>query len=61
MPFGLKNALAVFQHFINDVLEDFLGKFAFCYIDYIIIFSPDLETHYEHLIKVLSRLRKAGL
>ena len=61
MPFGLKNAPAVFQHFINDVLEDFLGKFVFCYIDDIIIFSPDLETHYEHLIKVLSKLRKAGL
>jgi len=61
MPFGLKNAPAVFQHFINDVLEDFLWRFVFYYIDDIIIFSPDLETHYEHLIKVLSKLRKAGL
>ncbi len=61
MPFGLKNAPAVFQHFINDALEDILGKFAFCYIDDIIIFSPDLETHYKHLTEVLSRLRKAGL
>ena len=61
MPFGLKNAPAVFQHFINDVLEDIIGKFAFCYIDDIIIFSPDLETHYKHLIEVLTRLRKAGL
>ena len=61
MPFGLKNAPAVFQHFINDVLEDILGVFAFCYIDDIIVFSPDLETHYEHLSEVLRRLRKAGL
>jgi len=30
MPFSLKNAPAVFQHFINDVLEDFLGKLVFC-------------------------------
>ena len=61
MPFGLKNAPAIFQHFINNVLEDILGKFAFCYIDNIIIFSPDLETHYKHLIEVLTRLRKAAL
>ncbi len=61
MPFGLKNAPAVFQHFINDTLEDILGKFAFSYIDDIIIFSSDLDSHYQHLIDVLQRLRKAGL
>ena len=61
MPFGLKNAPAVFQHFINDVFEDIIGKFVFCYIDDIIIFSPDLDTHYKHLIDVLTRLRNAGL
>jgi len=61
MPFGLKNAPAVFQHFINDVFEDIIGVYVFCYIDDIIIFSPDLETHYQHLIEVLSRLRNAGL
>jgi len=61
MPFGLKNAPAVFQHFINDVLEDVLGKFAFSYIDDIIVFSPDMESHYIHLTEVLKRLRSAGL
>jgi len=61
MPFGLKNAPAVFQHFINDVFEDIIGQFVFCYIDDIIIFSPDLDSHYEHLAEVLGRLRKAGL
>ena len=61
MPFGLKNAPAVFQHFINDVFEDIIGSFVYCYIDDIIIFSPDANTHYIHLIEVLKRLRKAGL
>jgi len=61
MPFGLKNAPAVFQHFINDVLEDILGKFVYSYIDDIIIFSPNYKIHIKHVSEVLSRLRKAGL
>ena len=59
MPFGLKNAPAVFQHFINDVFEDILGTYVYCYIDDIIIFSPNMSSHFEH--EVLKRLRKAGL
>jgi len=61
MPFGLKNAPAVFQHFINDVLDGILGDFVFGYIDDILIFSPDIDSHFKHLTEVLSRLRKAGL
>ncbi len=61
MPFGLKNAPAVFQHFINDVLEEVLGNFAYAYIDDIIIFSPDYKTHINHVITVLKLLRSAGL
>ena len=61
MPFGLKNAPAVFQHFINDVFEDIIGSFVYCYIDDIIVFSPDMDSHFTHLIEVLKRLRKAGL
>jgi len=61
MPFGLKNAPAVFQHFINDVLEDVLGKFAYSYIDDIIIFSPNFKTHISHVKTVLELLRSAGL
>jgi len=61
MPFGLKNAPAVFQHFINDVLEGILGKFVYSYIDDIIIFSSNLDSHFNHISEVLLRLRKFGL
>lgn len=39
MPFGLCNAPAVFQTFVNDVLREFLNVFVFVYIDDILIFS----------------------
>ena len=61
MPFGLKNAPALFQHFINDIFEDIIGDYVYCYIDDIIVFSPSLEIHYKHLEEVLLRLRKANL
>ncbi len=33
MPFGLANAPAVFQAFINDVLREMLNRFVFVYLD----------------------------
>lgn len=56
MPFGLTNAPAVFQCLINDVLGDMINKFVFVYLDDILIFSPDLETHIQHVRTVLQRL-----
>ncbi len=39
LPFGLTNALAVFQALVNDMLRDFLNWFVFVYLDDILIFS----------------------
>ncbi|KAI4894728.1 hypothetical protein NFI96_008423 [Prochilodus magdalenae] len=56
MSFGLRNAPSVFQAFINDVLRDMLGHFVIAYIDDILVYSPDLPTHVQHVRRVLSRL-----
>uniref|UniRef100_A0A8C6PAB7 Gypsy retrotransposon integrase-like protein 1 n=3 Tax=Nothobranchius TaxID=28779 RepID=A0A8C6PAB7_NOTFU len=56
MPFGLTNAPAVFQCLINDVLKDMINKFVFVYLDDILIFSPDRDTHVQHVRAVLQRL-----
>ena len=42
-PFGLAQAPAYFQRLINEVLSGL--TFAFGYLDDILIFSPDMETH----------------
>jgi hypothetical protein len=39
IPFHLTNALAVFQHFMNDVFHEYLDDFVVYYIDDILI-SP---------------------
>lgn len=61
MPFGLCNAPATMQNFMNDVLRDYLDVFATAYLDDILIYSTSLEEHREHVRKVLQRLKEAGL
>ena len=61
LPFGLTNGPSTFQRFINETLMGYLDDFCSAYIDDILIFSDDLKSHREHVKKVLSRLRDAGL
>lgn len=45
MPFGLINALAVFQVLVNDVLRDMVNQFLSLYIDDIFYFFKDFRVH----------------
>ena len=60
MPFGLKNAPAVFQRFIDMVFHD-LKPFTHVYIDDVIIFSDSITSHVKHLEIVIHRLADYGL
>ena len=61
MPFGLTNAPATFQHYISTTLSDLLDVCCVVYLDDILIYSKDRESHTKDLCKVLERLRPAGL
>jgi hypothetical protein len=61
IPFGLTNAPASFQHFINDVLRPYLDVFVTAYLDDILIYSDNLKQYKKHILKVLEALSKAGL
>ena len=58
-PFGLAQTPAYFQRLINEVLAPF--DFAFGYLDDILIYSPDVETHLKHLELIFQRLREVDL
>src|SRR6266478_8683264 len=53
MPFGLSNAPAVFQRFINDILGNLLDICVIGYIDNILIYSDSLDEHKDHVWDVL--------
>lgn len=61
MPFGLKNAPAVFQEFMDRILGSLRWTSALVYIDDVLIFSDTLEQHAEHLEQLLTTATKAGL
>lgn len=61
MPFGLKNAPATFQRLMDSVLRKHLGIRCFVYMDDIIIYSVNLQTHLSDIQKVLQTLREANL
>jgi len=61
MLFRLTNAPASFQRWMNEILSDYLDIFCVEYLDNILVFSPDEETHREHVRAVFTRVRDTGL
>ena len=57
--FGLVQTPTYFQRLVNEVLSGL--TFAFGYLDDILIFSPDMEIHLEHLKSLFVKLREVDL
>jgi len=61
MSFKLINDSTFYQHYMNDVLFDYLHQFCQIYLDDIIIYSKTLKKHKKHVRLVLHRLREIDL
>ena len=59
MPFGLRNAAQTFQRFMDQVLRGL--PFCFVYLDDLLVASPDMDTHLEHLRQVFKLLSDHGI
>ncbi|KAG6537842.1 hypothetical protein ZIOFF_002944 [Zingiber officinale] len=60
MPFGLKNAPAIFQRKMDSCFKD-CEKFLVVYIDDILVYSENEEQHCHHLNQFLDICQKEGL
>ena len=62
MPFGLSNAPASFQGYINKILAEKLDIVVIVYLDHILIYTEDpSQPHVDAIRWVLEQLRKHGL
>lgn len=61
LPLGLKNARAIFQKMIDDVLREYIGKICYVYVDDIIVFGKRPGEHLENVERGFSRLLEANL
>ena len=57
MPFGLANAPATFQAYINKALRGLIDVTCVVYLDDILIYSSDPADHWRHVREVLQRLK----
>ena len=58
MPFGLTNAPSTFQTAMHALLYKWLDDFVIVYLDDILIYSPTIEKHYDHVNLVITALHK---
>jgi hypothetical protein len=61
MPFGLANAPANFQRYLQKVLNEYLWQFCLVYIDDVIVFSKNMDEHLDHLRKIFERIHSHNL
>ena len=61
MSFGLTNAPATIQTYINETLSEYLDRFCSAFLDDTIVYSETLEEHIVHVRQELQRLSNAGL
>lgn len=61
LPFESTNAPATFQRLMQRCLGDRFYSSVLIYLDDIIVYSPDFDSHLQHLDEVFTRLRAYGL
>ena len=61
VPFGLVNAPAAFQAYINLALREYTDIFVLAYLDDIVVYSEREEDHTGHVRLVLQKLRQYNL
>ena len=49
LPLGLCNAPSTFQRLMNNVLGEYVDKFALVYLDDILVYSRTEDEHAAHL------------
>lgn len=61
LPMGLSNSPSSFQRMMTLAFEGIIWKYVLVYIDDLLVFSPSVDAHIEHLQEVFRRINAANL
>ena len=61
LPFGLTNAPATFMNLMHTIFRELLDDFVIIFLDDILVYNRDVETHVTHVRKTLEILRQNKL
>ena len=61
MLFGLCNVLATFQRLMDKIFAENIRKFIAVYLDDILVFTQNMDEHWQHLRWALDHLQKSKL
>lgn len=61
LPFGLTSAPATFERLMEKVLHGLTWNTLLLYLDDVVVFGPDFNTHLKRLATVLERFKNANL
>ena len=61
MPFGLCNAPATFQRWINRTLQRFIDRYCRVYLDNVLIYSDNLEQHKQDVQNIINSIYQSGM
>ena len=61
LSFDFTNESANYQHYMNDVLFEYLNDFVQAYFDNVFIYNKTRKKHTEHVRKIFKKLIDAGL
>ena len=61
LPFGLTNAPATFMNLMHTIFRELLDDFVIIFLDDILVYSRDVETHVTHVRQILEILRQNKL
>ena len=61
IPFGLSNVPAGFQRFMDQCLDGLRNDVCTPYLDHVIVYSKDFDSHLADIQRVLRRLRENGI
>jgi len=61
MPFGLPNASAAFQRWINRTLQSYINICCIVYLDDVLIYSDSLEQHQREMAAIIGAIRQQGM